>query len=92
MKIIQTESMKNFKKEFTNTFKFSNSHINKFILLLRKVVHIYVYMDDWEKFNETSLPKKQKLYSNLNMDITDSDYMHAKRVCENFKIKKIRWI
>ena len=31
-------------------------------------------MDDWEKFNQTSLPKKEEFYSNLNMeDITDSD-------------------
>ena len=33
--------------------KFSNHDINKFILLLRKGV--YEYMDDQEKFNETSL-------------------------------------
>ena len=35
-------------------------------------------MDDlygWEKFNETSLPGKEDLYSYLNMeDITDADY------------------
>ena len=37
-------------------------------------------MDEWEKLNETSLP------GNLNMeDITNSDYMHAKRGCENFE-------
>ena len=29
-------------------------------------------MDDWEKFNETTLPEKGEFYSNLNMeDITD---------------------
>ena len=38
-----------------NTFKFSNNDINKFILLLRKCVYPYEYMDDWEKFNETTL-------------------------------------
>ena len=37
-----------------NTFKFCNSDINKTILLLRKGV--YPYMDDWKKFNETTLP------------------------------------
>ena len=36
-------------------------------------------MDDWEKFNKTSLPEKEHLYSHLNMeDITDADYTHAK--------------
>ena len=32
--------------------------------------------------------KKKDFYSHLNMeDITDPDYNHAKRVCEDFKIK-----
>ena len=31
-------------------------------------------MDSWERFNETSLPDKEAIYSNLNMeDITDVD-------------------
>ena len=47
-------------------------------------------MDDWEKFYETTLLEKEKFYSNLNMDdITDADYMHAKRVCTDFEIKNL---
>ena len=47
-------------------------------------------MNDWEKFNETTLSGKEGFYSNLNMeDITDADYMHAKRVCEDFEIKNL---
>ena len=47
-------------------------------------------MDDWEKFNETSLPEKEEFYSNLNKeDITDSDYNHEERVCNNFKAKNL---
>ena len=47
-------------------------------------------MDDSEKFNETTLPEKDEFYSNLNMeDITDADYMHAKRVCKDFEIKHL---
>ena len=39
-----------------------------------------------KKFNETSLPEKEKFYSNLNMeDITDSDDNYAKRTCKGFK-------
>ena len=81
------------KKKFKNTFKFSNNDIKKFILLLRKSVYPYKYVDDWEKFNETTLPEKKKkeIYSYLNMEeITDADYMHGKRVCKDFEIKKIR--
>ena len=44
-------------------------------------------MDDWEKFNETTLPEKEEFYSNLN--ITDADYIHAKRVCKDFEIKNL---
>ena len=73
------------KERFFNTYKFSNHDNNKFILLLWKGVYPYEYMDDWEKFNETSLPEKEDFYSHLNMeDITDADYTHAKRVCKNF--------
>ena len=51
-------------------------------------VYLYEYMDDWVKFNETSLPEKEDFYSNLNTEgITDADYVHGKRVCEYFKIK-----
>ena len=53
-------------------------------MLLRKRVYPYEYMDDWQKFNETSLPVKEEFYSNLNMeDTTDADYMYAKRVCKD---------
>ena len=45
-------------------------------------------MDKWEKFNETSLPKKEDFYSKLNMDdLTNSDYNHAKKVCNDFEFK-----
>ena len=42
------------------------------------------------KFNETTLPGKEEFYSNLNMeDITEADYIHAKRVCKEFEIKNV---
>ena len=79
---------KNFNKEliqrFANIYEFYNGDRNKFILLLRKGVYPYEYMDTWEIFNETSLPDKEAFYGNLNMeDITDVDYMHAKIVFKN---------
>ena len=49
-------------------------------------------MDDWEKFNEISLPGKEDFYSNLNMEgIIDTDYTQIKGVCKDFE-KKIRRI
>ena len=65
---------KKFNKEltrFASTYEFCNKDLNKFILLLRKGVYPYEYMNNWERFNETSLPNKESFYSNLNMENID---------------------
>ena len=78
------------KRLFKNTFKFSDNDINKFILLLRKGFCPCEYMDKWERFNVTTLPEKEEFYSKRNIkDVTDADYMHAKRVCKDFEIKNL---
>ena len=47
------------------------------------------YMDDWEIYNEISLPEKEDFYSHVNMeDIMEADYAHTKRVCKDFEIKQ----
>ena len=52
-----------------------------------KGAYSYEYIDDSEKFNETSLPGKEDLYSYLKMEgITDTDYAHMKRFCKAFEI------
>ena len=77
-------------KNFKNTYSFCNNDLNKFILLLRKGVYPYEYMDSWEKFNETSLPSKKDFYSNLNMeDIDDKDYRHGNNVFKGFKLENL---
>ena len=45
-------------KRFGSTYEFCNGNLNKFILLLRKGVYPYEYMDNWERFDETLLPSK----------------------------------
>ena len=58
-------------------------------MLLKKGVYPYECVDDWKRFNETTLAEKEEFYSNLNLeDITDVDYVHAKRVYKDFEIKK----
>ena len=45
-------------------------------------------MDNWERFDETSLPDKECFYSSLNMEnIDDIDYRHGNNVFKKFKLK-----
>ena len=47
-------------------------------------------MDNWERFNETSLPNKESFYSNLNMEnIEDIDYRHGNNVFKIFNLKNL---
>ena len=79
-------------KKFKNTYSFCNSDLNKIlmILLLRKGVYPYEYMNNWERFNETSLPSKESFYNNLNMEnIDDIDFRHGNNVCNKFKLNNL---
>ena len=44
-------------KRFANVYEFCNEDINKFILLLRKGVYPYEYMDSWERFDENIIAR-----------------------------------
>ena len=69
-------------KKFANTYEFCNGILNKFILLLRKGVYCYEIMDNWEIFDETSLPDKESFYSSLNMEnIDDIDVYNMVIMC-----------
>ena len=55
-------------------------------MLLRKGISPYEYIDNWERFYETSLPEEEAFYSGLNMeDITSVYYSHSKRVYKELK-------
>ena len=54
-----------FKERFFNKCKFPSHDNNKFILSLSKRLYPYEYMDDWEKFEKTSLPEKEDFYSQM---------------------------
>ena len=89
-RIIKKDFNKESIKRFANTYEFCNGDINKFILLLRKGVYPYEYMDSWEIFNETSLPDKKIFYSNLNLeDIADKVYLYAQKVFKELKLKNL---
>ena len=57
-------------------------------LMSQKGVYPYDFMDSFEKFNQTELPKKDQFYSILNdQHITDDEYDHAKKAWNTFMIK-----
>ena len=65
--------------------KFCNGNLNKFVVLLRKGVYPYEYMDSCERFNKTSLPPKKDFYSELALeDISDKGYAHAQKVFQEY--------
>ena len=77
-------------KKFPNVYQFCNEDINKFVLLLRKGVYPYEYMDSWERFNEISLLDKEAFNNELNLeDCTDEDYAHYKKMFKEFELKNL---
>ena len=75
-----TKSVIELIEKFPRMYQFCNGDLNKFVLLLRKGVYPYEYMDSWETFNETSSPPKKDFYSELTLeDVTDKDYNHAQK-------------
>ena len=82
----QKDVNKDLINTFANIYELCNKDINRFILLLRKGIFPYEYMDSWERFYETSLPEKESFYSSLKMEgVTSFDYRHAKRVYRKFE-------
>ena len=60
------------------------------MLLLRKGIYRYEYMDSWKRFEEVLVPDKKNFYVELPMEgITDSDHRHAKRVFKSFGNKNL---
>ena len=55
----QSKPINGLIKKFPNPQKICNNDINKIILLSRKGVYPYEYMDSWDRFNGTTLPNKK---------------------------------
>ena len=69
---------------------FENYNSSQCELLIRKGIYPYEYMDIWDKLKETSLPRKEKFYSNLNMSgVSDGDNEHACSVWQEFGIRNM---
>ena len=55
--------------------------LESFLLMLRKEVMLYGYVDSWEKFHKNKLPSENKFFSELNnKGISDKGYRHVQKV------------
>ena len=80
-----TEPTNGLIEKLPGIYQFCDGDLDKFVLLLRKGVSPYEYMDSWEKFDETSLPRNENVYSELNLeDISDENYAYAQKVWDVF--------
>ena len=71
-----------FRYTSTNPYIKSKTDLN---LLTDKGVYPYDYMNSFDKFNETKLPKKEDFYSQLyEENIADKDYARANIVWKHF--------
>ena len=62
----------------------------KLDLMKAKGVYPYDYMDSFQKFSQTQLPKRDDFYSLLtDEEISVSEYAHAQKVWETFGIENI---
>ena len=57
-------------KNFPTLYKYCNADLNKFFLLLRKCIYPYKYIDNWERFDENTIPPREAFYSKLNLEIS----------------------
>ena len=82
------KSINRLMKKIPSIYQFRNDNLDKFVLLLRKGVYCYKYMDSWKKFHESSLPPKENFYSKLNLeDISEKDY--NQKVWDVFEIRNL---
>ena len=89
-KIISEDFNNELTERFKNTYQFCENDINKFLMLFRKGIYPYEYMDSWNKFNQDKLPAMNNFYSELIMEnITNSAYRHAQRVFKTFNNKNL---
>ena len=59
-------------------------------MLSKKSLYPYEYINEWKRFDETALSKKEEFHNNVNMeDNTDVNYMHGKRVCKVFLVTNL---
>ena len=68
-------------------FGFENYSDHQHGLLIRKGIYPYEYMDNWGRFEETTLPPVSSFHSKLNMSgVSNQDYEDVCKVWRDFGI------
>ena len=79
--------------ELRQIFKYVASHFDddeQFLMMIKKGVYPYDYIDSYEKLFESQLPTQENFYSKLsNEKCNDEDYLTAKLVWRRFKCKNM---
>ena len=83
------EYLDNWKENFKHSRKPSYAIDDEDLdILTNKGVYPYGYMNNWDKFNDTELLKKEEFYSNLyDGHISDDGYERTNFVWNRFKLK-----
>ena len=58
------DSINGLTRKFRSVYQFCNDDLNKFILLLRKVVYPYEDMNNWEKSDKSQYRLKKQFTAN----------------------------
>ncbi|XP_076285537.1 uncharacterized protein LOC143211597 [Lasioglossum baleicum] len=70
--------------------EFKNLSIENFMLLTRKGVFPYEYLDCVDKLDDLCLPPLESFYSSLTCEtVSERDYAHAENVWQRFNIKTL---
>lgn len=76
-------------KKITN-HEFRHLENDELVLLKRKGVFPYDFLDSWEKLDERTLPSQEAFYSKLtDSAISDRDYEHAQNVWQRLGIQTL---
>ena len=71
-------------------FGFEDHNEPQYKLLIRKGIYPYQNMDNWDHFEETTLPPRGAFHSKLNTSgVSDQEYEHACKVWRDFKIRNM---
>jgi hypothetical protein len=87
VRTLKTDDLINFRGQVIQDY----GSTENFELLSNKGYFPYSYIDNYDKFNQTEIPKREDFFSDLtNETISQENYNHACKVWSTFNIKNLR--